>query len=148
MNRFAACVAGLVLSAGLSLAGEKTIMHCFAFTPIATASQAEWDAFYKATDALPQKVKGLRRVWYGKLMRPLTQYGVNIQDPEARKKLMADMKGNADVAVTRREHGACFEFVDQAAFKAYGPDPAHKEWEAVYAKVRVPGTTTYQIIGQ
>jgi hypothetical protein len=58
------------------------------------------------------------------------------------------MKGNADVTVMRREHGACFEFDNEAAFKAYGPDPAHKEWEAVYSKVRVPGTTTYQIIGQ
>jgi hypothetical protein len=148
MKRLAACVAGLFLSAGLSTAGEKTIMHCFAFTPIATASQSEWDAFYKATDALPQKIKGLRRVWYGKLMRPLTQYGLNVPNAEARKKLMAEMKGNADVTVTRREHGACFEFADEAAFKAYGPDPAHKEWEAVYGKVRVPGTTTFQIIGQ
>jgi hypothetical protein len=148
MNRFTACVAGFVLSAGLSLAGEKSVLHCFAFTPIATASQAEWDAFYKATDALPKKIKGIKRVWYGKLMRPLTQYGVNIPDAEARKKLMAEMKGNADVSVTRREHGACFEFADETAFKAYAADPAHKEWEAVYGKVRVPGTTTYQIIGQ
>jgi len=148
MNRFTACIAGVVLSAGLSIAGEKSVMHCFAYTPVASASQAEWDAFYKATDELPKKIKGIRRVWYGKLARPLTQYSLNIPDAEARKKLMADMKGNADVAVVRREYGACFEFTDEAAFKAYASDPAHKEWEAVYAKVRVPGTTTYQILGQ
>ena len=71
MNRLATLLAGLSLSASLSVAAEKTLMHCFAFTPIETASQAEWDAFSKATDELPKKIKGLKRVWYGKLTRPL-----------------------------------------------------------------------------
>jgi hypothetical protein len=148
MNRFAALTVVLAVSATAAMAGEKSVMHCFAFTPITEATQADWNAFYKATDALPTKVKGLKRVWYGKLMRPLTLPALAMQDAEARKKLMAAGKGSADVTINRREHGVCMEFADEAAFKAYGPDPAHKEWESVYGKVRVPGTTTYQIIGQ
>ena len=130
------------------MAGEKALMHCFAFTPIKEATQAEWDAFYKATDALPKKIKGIKRVWYGKLMRPLTLPALAMDDAAARKALMEAGKGSATVTINRREHGACMEFADEAAFKAYGPDPAHKEWESVYSKVRVAGTTTYQIIGQ
>jgi hypothetical protein len=97
-------------------------MHCFAFTPIKEATQADWDAFYKATDELPKKIKGLRRVWHGKLARPLK------------------------IGESVREHGVCMEFEDEAAFKAYGPDAAHKAWVDVYSKVRVAGTTTYQIL--
>lgn len=148
MNRFAICVAGLLVSTGLAVAGEKGVMHCFAFTPIEAATEAEWTAFHKATDELPDKVKGLKRVWYGKLARPLTQYQLNIPDAEARKKLMAAGKGNADLTVLRRQNGVCMEFADEAAFKAYDADPAHKAWQAVYEKVRVAGTTTYQILAK
>ena len=93
MNRLATLLAGLSLSATMSVAAEKTLMHCFAFTPIETASQAEWDAFSKATDELPKKIKGLKRVWYGKLARPLAQNQLKFADPEVRKKM------------TRREEG-------------------------------------------
>jgi Stress responsive A/B Barrel Domain len=122
LKRIGLYFAGLCLAAGSLAAAESTLMHCFAFTPIKEATQADWDAFYKATDELPKKIKGLRRVWYGKLLRPLKQ-GENV-----------------------REHGVCMEFQDEAAFKAYDPDPAHKAWVDVYSKVRVPGTTTYQIL--
>lgn len=148
MNRLATCLAGLTLSAATMLAGEKTLMHCFAYTPIETASEAEWNAFYKATDELPGKIPGLKRVWYGKLARPLAQYQLKFADPEARKKMMADKKGTTEFAVLERKNGACFEFDNEAAFKAYGPHPAHKAWEEVYGKVRVAGTTTYQILPQ
>ena len=148
MNRFALIAAGLILTASAGMAGEKGLMHCFAYTPIPEATQADWDAFHKATDALPTKIKGIKRVWHGKLARPLAQYSLTTQDAEARKKIMADGKGTTDIAVTRREYGVCMEFDSEAAFKAYGADPGHKEWEAVYSKVRRPGTTTYQILGQ
>jgi hypothetical protein len=148
MNRLLSVAAGLALSAGTMLAGEKGVMHCFAFTPIQGASQADWDAFYKATDALPQQIKGLKRVWYGKLMRPLTLPALAIADPAKRKELIAAGKGTADVNIVRREHGVCMEFADEAAFTAYGKDPAHSSWVTAYEKVRVAGTTTYQIVGQ
>jgi hypothetical protein len=148
MKRILVCAAGVLLFAGVSMAGEKGLMHCFAYTTVDTASESDWDAFYKATDALPQKIKGLKRVWYGKLTRPLQQVQLNVPDPGERKKLTEAGKGTAEVRVVRRQAGVCMEFADEAAYKAYGADPAHKEWEAVYGKVRVPGTTTYQILGQ
>lgn len=146
MNRLATCIAGLALSAATALAGEKTMMHCFAFTPIETASQSEWQAFAKATDELPGKIKGLKRVWYGKLARPLAQNQLKFADPETRKKMMAEKGGTTDFAVVERKNGVCMEFEDQAAFQAYGKDPAHTSWVSAYEKVRVAGTTTYQIL--
>ena len=146
MNRLATLLAGLSLSATMSVAAEKTLMHCFAFTPIESASQTEWDAFYKATDELPKKIKGLKRVWYGKLARPLAQNQLKFADPEVRKKMTADKKGTTEFAIVERKNGVCMEFDNQAAFQAYGTADAHKTWVAVYEKVRVPGTTTYQIV--
>lgn len=148
MNRLALLAAGLLLSGTVALAGEKSVMHCFAYTPIPEATESDWAAFHKATDALPKKIKGLKRVWYGKLARPLTQYSLTTQDQAARKQIMADGKGTTDIAIMRREYGVCMEFDSESAFKAYDADPAHKEWVDVYSKVRRPGTTTYQIIGQ
>jgi hypothetical protein len=146
MNRLATCLAGLALSAVASLAAEKTVMHCFAFTPIETASQAEWDAFYTATDGLPKKIKGLKRVWYGKLARPLSQNQLKFADPETRKKMVAEKKGTTEFSIVERKNGVCMEFQDKAAFDAYGEADAHKTWTDVYSKVRVAGTTTYQIL--
>lgn len=148
MKKLMLCAAGVVMSAGLSLAAEKGVMHCFAYTPIEAASQSDWDAFRKATDALPGKIKGLRRVWAGKLMRPLNVPGLATQDAELRKKINAEGKGTTEVTINRRQYGVCMEFEDEAAFKAYNADPAHKDWVAVYSKVRVEGTTTYQILSQ
>ena len=89
----------LLLFALPGLAGEKTLLHCFYFTPIAEASQAEWDAFYKATDELPGKLD-------------------------------------------------CMEFADEAALKAYAAHTAHDAWLKAYEKVRVAGTTTFDIVGR
>ena len=110
-------------------AGEKKLMHCFAFTPTSGAAQADWDAFYNATDALPKKIHGISRVWYGKLENPLTVAGAN---------------GVKHV----RQYGVCMEMSDTAALKAYENDPAHQAWLEVYEKVREAGTTTFNILGQ
>lgn len=120
------CLLGLPAAA---IAGEKTLMHCFAFTEIEEAAEADWEAFYTATDELVGKVDGLERVWYGKLRRPLAQY---TREGERRE----------------RQHGVCMEMRDQAALTAYAEDPAHAEWLKAYEKVRVPGTTTYDILGR
>ncbi|MBC8166276.1 MAG: hypothetical protein H7Y20_10430 [Bryobacteraceae bacterium] len=148
MNRFAIIAAGLVVSAGAALAGEKGLMHCFAYTVVDKATSTEVAAFETATDALPEKVKGLKRVWRGKLARPLTQYGVQNADDALRKKFTESGQATADVRMMRRQSGVCMEFESEAAFKAYGADPAHAEWEAAYGRIRVPGTTTYQILAQ
>lgn len=146
MNRIATCLAGLALAATTALAGEKTVLHCFAFTPIETATQADWQAFYKASDELPGKIPGLKRVWYGKLNRPLNQVALQFADPEAGKKMRAEKKGTTNFTIAERKNGACMEFENLQAFQAYGNHAAHKTWVDAYSKVRVEGTTTYQIV--
>lgn len=141
----------LAVGATLATAGEKHLMHCFAFTPIATATQADWDNFYKVNDMWPKKHPAMKMIWAGKLARPLAQLGTS--DAAARKKLMAGEKDvTAPLTLTRREYGVCMAFEgggDPAAIlKAYTANPFHKEWTAAYEKVRVAGTTTYDIIGQ
>lgn len=128
-----------------SLAAEKTIMHCFAYTPRPEATEADFKAYYSATDQLTKDFKGIKRVWYGKLRAPLNQYRL---DPAAAKQLSPtnDKAEGATVTRVRREHGTCFEFADTAAWQAYEKHPAHEAWAKVYDKVRVPGTTTYQIL--
>ncbi len=106
------------------MAGEKKLMHCFAFTSVSTATQSDWDAFFKATDEIPKKIKGVRHVWYGKLASPLRH-------------------NNAT-----RDYGVCMEMDNAEVRKAYGDDPYHKTWTDAYSKVRVEGTTTFDILGQ
>jgi hypothetical protein len=146
ISKVAAVAAGAWLSAGIVGAGEKALMHCFAFSTIKEATQADWDAFAKATDAWPGKFSGVKRVWHGKLRVPLNQFAV---DAEARKKLAAgekdvDAKANRNV----REYGVCMEMAGPETLKLYTANPYHKEWMALYEKVRVAGTTTYDILGQ
>lgn len=136
----------LLLAPALLTAGEKKLMHCFVFTAVESASEADWQAFFKATDELPSKIPGLSRVWYGKLRTPLAIFNT---DAATRKKLAAGEK-EVTGPVTRlmRQWGVCMEMNDEAALKAYADHPAHKAWEQVYFKVRQPGTTTFDILGQ
>jgi hypothetical protein len=118
-------IGSLVALTGVLSAGEKKLMHCFAFTTIKEASAADWKAFQEATDALPKTMSGVvSRVWHGKLRRPL--------------------RVGSDV----REYGVCMEMPDEAALKTYASHPAHGAWVKVYEKVRVEGTTTFDILGQ
>lgn len=123
-------VAFLALAPTPALAGEKALMHCFAFTEIEEASAAEWKAFMDATNELPDKIEGLERVWVGKLRRPLRQYGRNRDEPRL------------------RQWGVCMEMKDEAALQVYADHEDHTAWVKVYEKVRVPGTTTFDILGQ
>jgi hypothetical protein len=142
----AACAAMLLLSNGVLSAGEKKLMHCFYFTPVEGASQADWDAFAKSTDALPGKIPGLTRVWRGKLARNLT---ILSADQEATKKLRGGEKSvTGQVSAVVRQYGVCMELDSAAALKTYADHPAHTEWDAIYSKVRQYGTTTFDIIGQ
>ena len=145
--RTAVCFAGLLLPAGALTAGEKGLMHCFAYTVKENVSDADWQAFYKATDALPGKIAGIKRVWYGKLLRPLAQF--TTPDADARKKL-AGGEASVTAPVTRvmRQNGVCMEMQDEATLKTYATHAYHKEWVSAYEKVRVEGTTTYDIVAQ
>jgi len=126
--------------------GEQGLMHCFAFTVIDTATEAEWQAFNKATDDMPKKIPAVKMVWHGKLRAPLTQFR---GDAETRKKITKEttsVTGTFDVL--RRQHCVCMLMTDEAGLKTYADHPYHKEWVAAYEKVRVAGTTTYDIIAK
>jgi len=133
MRQFLAMTTVLValfLASGKTLsAGEEKLMHCFYFTQIAEATDADWEAFSKATDALPGKIPGFNKVWHGKLRRPYNNYN-----------------SSGDKSV--REHGVCMEFDDADALGVYADHPAHAEWVAVYEKVRVRGTSTFDVLGK
>lgn len=129
-------------------AGEPTVMHCFAWTPVKEATPAEWQAFYKASDALPQKIKGIVRVWYGKLASPLGQARLGKVEGPTMQKYAAGEAVTVPVTRTAREYGMCMEMKDPAVLKAYETDPYHKLWTDAYARVRAEGTTTFNILGQ
>lgn len=124
--RLVILLAGLLLCGGIVRAGEKGLMHCFAFAPLPGAAEADWEAFYKATDELPGKIEGLQKVWVGKLRTP--------------QKFSPD--ANA------REYGVCMLMDGPDALKAYADHPAHTAWEEVYVKVREEGSSTFDIIGR
>jgi len=147
-TRAAFCAAALMISTATAHAGDKTLMHCFAWTPIREATDADWQAFFKASDVLPQKIKGIIRVWYGKLDAPLGQTMTSNMDAATRKKLVAGEKVTGEITRTERQWGMCMEMKDADTLKAYDTDPYHKIWTDAYAKIRVDGTTTFNILGQ
>jgi hypothetical protein len=122
-RRLAVCAAVLALSTAAH-AGDKKLMHCFAFTSIQEATPADWKGFFKASDALPRKINGVNKVWYGKLSSPLFLYGVSA-DADGQKKLRA---GDTVAAPVKR------------VVREWGGD--------AYSKVRVEGTTTFNFIGR
>lgn len=146
MRFFLTAAATLLLTSGLAVAGEKGMMHCFAFTVIPEATDADWKAFAAATDMWPSKFGGIQKVWQGKLRGPLAQYTITA---EARKQLAAGEK-DVDTKANRlmRQHGVCMLMTGPETLKEYTAVPFHKEWLAKYEKVRVAGTTTYDILGQ
>jgi hypothetical protein len=143
-----ACCAMFAISQTGAFAGDKTVMHCFAWTPVKEATPADWDAFYKASDLLPKKIKGIKRVWYGKLAAPLSQTGLVKPESAAFAKYQAGETVDLPTHRVAREYGMCMEMTDAAVLKAYGTDPYHKIWTDAYAKIRVDGTTTFNILGQ
>ena len=120
---FLTICAAAFLTAGAATAADKPMMHCFIFTPITSATDADWKAFYDATAKLPSGMKGIvNHVWYGKMRRPLT------------------------VGDAKREYGVCMEMSGPDALAKYTKSPAHDTWMKAYEKVRVAGTTTYDLI--
>lgn len=137
----------LALSPSLLMGQQRTLMHCFTFTEIPEATAADWDAFRKATEELPSKIDGLLKVWHGKLARPLGILQTDgALDADNQKKLREGGSVPAQVKLVRRQYGVCMEFRNEEALKVYAKHPAHDAWMKTYEKVRVPGTTTFDIL--
>lgn len=137
----------LCLASSLASGQQRTLMHCFTFTEVPEATAADWEAFKKATEELPSKIAGLKRVWHGKLARPLGILQTDgALDADNQKKLREGGSVPAQVKMIRRQYGVCMEFDNADALKAYAKDPAHESWVKVYEKVRVYGTTTFDIL--
>ncbi len=135
------------LASSLAFGKQRTLMHCFTFTEVPEATSADWEAFKKATEQLPSKIPGLKRVWHGKLARPLGILQTEgALDADNQKKLREGGAVPAQVKLIRRQYGVCMEFDSADALKAYAKDPAHEAWVKVYEKVRVYGTTTFDIL--
>jgi hypothetical protein len=148
-NRLVLLTVGALALSGALQAGEKKLMHCFLFTPVEAATDADWKAFYQATDELPGKIPGLSRVWYGKLRRPMAILSFTQQGAEAGKQIQGGAKtATGEVQRVVRSSGVCMEFNDQEALNGYAKHPAHAEWEKAYSKVREYGTTTFDLLGQ
>lgn len=147
MAHLVACAAVTLSALPAAHAGEKTLMHCFAWTAIKDATPADWQAFFQASDALPAKIKGITKVWYGKLQSPLTQIAPELDSATAQK-FRAGESVTVPVKRVAREYGMCMEMTGPDALKAYNLDPYHKTWTDAYSKVRVEGTTTFNILGQ
>ena len=147
MTKLIATAALLVFSYSAQ-AGDKSLMHCFTWTPVKEATPADWQAFYKASDALPKQIPGIVRVWYGKLASPLSVPQIGKIDQDAFQKYRNGDEVNAPITRAAREYGMCMEMKDANTLKAYDAHPYHKTWTDAYAKVRVEGTTTFNILGQ
>jgi hypothetical protein len=148
MAHVVACAAIALSATPGARAGEKTLMHCFAWSAIKDATPADWQAFYAASDALPSKIKGVVKVWYGKLEWPLHQAAPSQMDTATVQKFIAGETLTGPFKDVPREHGMCIEMTGADALKNYADDPYHKTWNEAYSKVHVPGTTTFDILGQ
>jgi hypothetical protein len=147
IRRLTACAALFVLT-GVARAGNPTVMHCFAWTPIKEATAADWERFYKASDALPLMIEGIMRIWYGKLVSPLSQAKLGNIDREAFRQYQNGDSVTVPISRMQREYGMCIEFRNTDVLKAYDEHPYHKVWTEAYAKIRVDGTTTFDIMGR
>jgi hypothetical protein len=148
LTRVACFLVAILLPVSASHAGEKKLMHCFAWTPVKTATDADWQAFFKASEALPHKIKGITKIWYGKLESALPQAMLAGIDDAAFAKYQAGERVNSPVQAMPRTYGMCMEMTDAAVLKAYDSHPYHAVWNEAYSKVRVEGTTTFNILGQ
>ena len=68
------------------------------------------------------------------------QLEIGMYDPESGERVTTP--------ITRlwRQYGMCMEMRSAAALKAYDADPYHQIWSVAYSKVRVEGTTTFNIL--
>lgn len=115
-------VAGWV-AGSQSAATQKTVIHAAAWTALEGMTQQQFDDFKKESAALVGQVPGLRRAWVGKLRAPVTVEGV------------------------QRNYGLIVEFDDVKSKEAYSanhPSP----WYEMFGKLRQPGSTNFDVVGE
>ena len=103
---------------------QKTTIHAVAWTPQENATPQAFEDFKKATEHLVEVMPGLQRAWVGKLRRPLV---------------------HGDVT---RTYGLVLEFDDVDSKVAYSSHSTRAPWAEVWSKVRVPGSTNFDVIGE
>ena len=103
---------------------QKTTVHAVAWTLLEGATEQDFENFRVATANLVTVMPGLRRAWVGKLRAPLV------------------------VGDTTRTHGLVLEFDDVQSKEAYSTHPTRAPWAEVWAKVRVPGSTNFDVVGE
>ena len=121
-------VGGMMFVAGLLVGQErastqKTVIHAASWTALDTLTPEQFDNFKKETAAMVGKVPGLRRVWVGKLREPVT------------------FDGN------KRNYGIVLEFDDVKSKTAYS-DKHPMPWYNDFNKVRKPGSSNFDVIGE
>ena len=58
------------------------------------------------------RIKGVSKIWYGKLAAPLSQYSIKVDDA-ARKKLTAGETVTGEITRSPRDWGMCMEMADE-----------------------------------
>lgn len=120
---------GLVFLAGAvlgqkSVTTQKTVVHAVAWTAADDATPEGLEDFRQATEELVRNMPGLIRAWVGPLRVPLV------------------------VGDLTRTQGLVLEFEDVQSKVAYSSHSARKPWADIWAKVRVPRSTNFDVIGQ
>ena len=122
--------AGMALFAAGWLAGqqgartEKTVVHAVAWTAGASFTEQGLEDFRRATEEMARTMPGLRRAWVGRLRTPLK------------------------VGELTRDYGLVLEFDDLKTREEYSTHPSRAPWAQVWEKIRVPGSTNFDVLGQ
>jgi len=95
-----------------------------------------------------RQIDGIIRVWYGKLAAPLHQVKLGKIDRETFQKYQAGEPVTSPIRLTQRRYGMCVEMRSGEVLKAYETHPYHKVRTDAYERIRVDGTTTFNIPGQ
>ncbi|MBI4460644.1 MAG: Dabb family protein [Acidobacteria bacterium] len=122
-------LAGLLFASGWVVGQQRpttqrTVIHAVAWTAQKDATPEGLEDFRRATETLLDTMPGLRRAWVGKLRQPLV------------------------VGDLRRDYGLILEFENLATKEAYSSHPNRAPWAAVWEKVRIPGSTNFDVIGE
>lgn len=104
-------------------ATQKTLIHSAAWTSLKEMKQQDFDAFRQVVAGMIGKVPGLKTVWVGKLQKPLAAGDLT------------------------RDYGIVLEFEDVKTWNAY-VSKRPKEFEDAFAKIRIPDSTNFNVIGE